>query len=113
MNQPIEAVALTAARSEFPALERWTYMDVAGRGVVSRRVRAAIDAHLDDRMLNGATRKEDFFVLVERARGRFAELIGAPSGEVTYTKNISEGLNMIATAIHWHRGDNVVLCPEL
>jgi cysteine desulfurase/selenocysteine lyase len=113
MNKPIETVALRAARSEFPALERWTYMDVAGRGVLSRRARAAIDAYLDDRMLNGATSKEDLFVLIERARGRFAELIGAPAGEVTYTKNISEGLNMIAAAIHWHRGDNVVLCPEL
>ena len=113
MNKPIENVALSAARSEFPALERWTYMDVAGRGVLSRAVRAAIDAYLDDRMLNGATSKEDLFALVERARGRFAELIGAPAGEVTYTKNISEGLNMIAAAVHWHRGDNVVLCPEL
>jgi selenocysteine lyase/cysteine desulfurase len=113
MNKPIENVALSAARSEFPALERWTYMDVAGRGVLSRRVRAAIDAYVDDRMLNGATSKEDLFALVERARGRFAELIGAPAGEVTYTKNISEGLNMIAAAVHWHRGDNVVLCPEL
>jgi cysteine desulfurase / selenocysteine lyase len=113
MNQPVEPVALSAARSEFPALERWTYMDVAGRGVLSRRVRAALDAHLDDRMLNGATSKEQLFALVERARGRFAQLIGAQADEISYTKNISEGLNMIATAVHWHRGDNVVLCPEL
>jgi cysteine desulfurase/selenocysteine lyase len=88
-------------------------MDVAGRGVLSREVRAALDAHLDDRMLNGATSKEQFFAVVERARARFAQLIGAQADEIAYTKNISEGLNMIATAIHWHRGDNVVLCPEL
>jgi selenocysteine lyase/cysteine desulfurase len=114
MNQPMENVAaLSAARMEFPALERWTYMDVAGRGVLSRRVRAAMEAHLDDRMLNGATSKEQLFELIERARGRFAELIGAAADEVTYTKNISEGLNAIATSIDWHRGDNVVLCPEL
>lgn len=113
MNQPLEPAALSGARSEFPALERWTYMDVAGRGVLSRQVRAALDAHLDDRMLHGATSKERLFALVERARGRFAQLIGATPDEITYTKNISEGLNMIATAVHWHRGDNVILCPEL
>jgi cysteine desulfurase/selenocysteine lyase len=113
MNKPAENAAVAAARSHFPALERWTYMDVAGRGVLSREVRAALDAHLDDRMLNGATSKEQFFALVERARERFAQLIGAENDEIAYTKNISEGLNMIATAIHWHRGDNVVLCPEL
>ena len=113
MNKAVEAVALSHARAHFPALERWTYMDVAGRGVLSREVRAAIDAHLDDRMLNGATSKEQFFELVERARSRFAQLIGAERDEIAYAKNISEGLNMIATAIHWHRGENVVLCPEL
>src|ERR1700730_10249803 len=113
MNKPVEVVALAEARSHFPALERWTYMDVSARGVLSREVRAAMDAHLDDRMLNGATDKEQFFALVERARGRFADLIGAEADEIAYTKNISDGLNMIATGIHWHRGDNVVLCPEL
>lgn len=117
MNKPVERVvrveALAEARSHFPALERWTYMDVSARGVLSREVRAALDAHLDDRMLNGATSKEEFFALVERARGRFAQLIGAEADEIAYTKNISEGLNIIATGLDWHGGDNVVLCPDL
>ena len=113
MNKPVEQGLLENARSHFPALERWTYMDVSARGVLSREVRAALDAHLDDRMLNGATDKDAFFSLVERARGRFAELIGAEADEIAFAKNVSDGLNMIATAVHWHRGDNVVLCPEL
>jgi cysteine desulfurase/selenocysteine lyase len=113
MNKPVEPIALIEARSHFPALERWTYMDVSARGVLSREVRAALDAHLDDRMLNGASDKDRFFALVERARGRFAQLIAADPDEITYTKNISEGLNMIATGIDWRPGDNVVLCPEL
>jgi len=37
MNRPVELDALTAARAQFPALERWTYMDVAGRGVLFKR----------------------------------------------------------------------------
>ena len=113
MNKPLEDLALADARAHFPALERWTYMDVAARGILSREVRAALDAHLDDRMMNGATNKDDFFALTERARARFAQLIGADADEIAFTKNISEGLNIIATAIHWHRGENVVLCPEL
>lgn len=113
MNKPAESIDLAEARSHFPALGRWTYMDVAARGVLSNEVRAALDAHLDDRMLNGATSKDAFFELIERARGRFAQLIGADADEIAYTKNISEGLNIIATGLHWHRGDNVVLCPDL
>lgn len=112
MNRPTAFDAIAAARACFPALERWTYLDVAGRGVLSREVRAALDAHLDERMLNGAD-KQKFFDLVEGTRRRFAELINAEPDAVAFTKNISEGLNMIATAFHWKRGDNVILCPEL
>ena len=112
MNKLVEPVALAEVRSHFPALERWTYMDISGRSVLSREVRAAVDAHLDERMLNGGD-KAQFFALIERARNRFAQLIGANADDVTYTKNISEGLNMIATGFDWKPGDNVVLCPEL
>lgn len=113
MNEPKLAVnPIAGARASFPALERWTYMDVAGRGVLSREVRAAIDAHLDHRMLEGAD-KTRFFELIERTRSRFAGLINAAPDEIAFAKNISEALNMVATAFHWKRGDNVILCPEL
>lgn len=113
MNKPITDFEVIAAfREDFPALKQWTYMDVAARGVLSRTVRAALDAQIDDRMMNGGD-KDRMFALIERARGRFAQLINAEADEVTYTKNISEGLNMVATGIPWKPGDNVVLCPEL
>lgn len=114
MNHPAEpAVAdLAQVHRHFPALERWIYMDISGRSVLSREVRAALDAHLDERMYNGAD-KERFFSMIEETRGRFATLINADADEVAYTKNISEGLNMIATGMDWRPGDNVVLCAEL
>ena len=112
MKRPQEADAIGAARANYPALERWTYLDVAGRSVLSRAARAALDAHLDERMLNGAD-KQKFFALIENTRAGFARLIGAGTDEIAFTKNISEGLNMIATAFHWRRGENVILCPEL
>lgn len=104
--------ALAAARAHFPALEKWTYLDLSGRGVLSRETRAALDAHLDERMLNGGD-KNAFFALIERTRSRFAALVNAHPDEIAFTKNVSEGLNMIAAAVDWRAGDNVVVCPEL
>ena len=112
MNRPIEIDAIATARAHFPALDRWTYVDVAGRGVISHEARAALDAHLDERMMNGGD-KARFFELVEDTRRHFAQLIHAEPDEIALTKNISEGLNMVATAFDWKRGDNVILCPEL
>jgi cysteine desulfurase/selenocysteine lyase len=104
--------SVAEAYREFPATEHLTYMDVAARGIVSRAVREALGAHLDGRML-GSADKDSYFALVERTRGRFAQLINAQLDEVALTKNVSEGLNMVATGIPWREGDNVVLCPEL
>lgn len=112
MNQSQDLDPIAAARANFPALERWTYLDVAARCVLSRSTRAALDAHLDDQMTNGGDKKR-FFEVIEETRGRFARLINADADEIAYTKNVSEGINMIATAFHWKRGDNVILCPGL
>lgn len=113
MNQPgTDFDVMAAFREDFPALKKWTYMDVAARGVLSRTARAALDAQIDDRMLNGGD-KDRMFALIEHARARFAQLINAESEEVTYSKNISEGLNMVATGIQCKAGDNVVVCPQL
>lgn len=112
MNKAVEFGAIETARAEFPALERWTYLDVAGRCILSRTTRAAIDAHLDERMMNGAD-KDKFFALIERTRAKFAQLINADPDEIAYTKNISDGLNMIATGLEWKRGDNLIVCAEL
>ncbi|HJV82392.1 aminotransferase class V-fold PLP-dependent enzyme [Noviherbaspirillum sp.] len=107
-----EAELFAAVRADFPATERWTYTDVSGRDILSGRVRAAIDAHLDERMYNGGD-KAKMFALIERVRDKFASFINADSDEIAYTKNISEGLNIVATALPWQAGDNVILCPEL
>jgi cysteine desulfurase/selenocysteine lyase len=106
------AHAVAEAYRQFPATEQLTYMDVAARGVISRETRAALDAHLDGRML-GSAQKEAYFALVERARQRFAQLINAHPDEVALTKNVSEGLNIVAASLPWRAGDNVVLCPKL
>ena len=113
MNQPnTEFDVIAAFRADFPALKKWTYMDVAGRGVPSATTRAALDAHMNERMYEGGD-KDRMFELIERARGRFAELINAEADEVTYTKNISEGLNMVATGLNLKAGDNVIVCADL
>lgn len=101
-----------AARALFPGAMASVYMDTGARGLLSTTARAAVDAHLDRRMAGNAD-KAQMFASVESLRTRFAGLIGAEADEVAMTKNVSEGLNIIAAGIDWRAGDNVVLCPEL
>lgn len=87
-------------------------MDVAVRGLLSQPVRDAVDRYLDARM-EGRDDKAHLLGTVERARERFAHLIGADPDEVSITKNTSEGLNIVAAGLPWEPGDNLVFCPEL
>ena len=104
--------ALVDAHRDFPATEHLTYMDVAARCVFPRCVREAMDTHLDHRMFEGGN-KPKLFELIEETRKRFATLVRADPDEITFTKNVSEGLNMVATGLDWRPGDNIILCPEL
>jgi len=113
MNQPSPAFDLILeARSRFPGAERWTYLDLGGRGLLSNEVRAAIDSQLDDHMLNGGN-KDFMFQRTHDTRALFAQLIHAAPEDIAYTKNISDGLNMVAAGLDWSPGDNVIVCADL
>ena len=106
-NNPI-----AQARSHFPGMKDTTYLDLGGRGLLSTEVRAAVEAHLEEAMY-GKVDKDRLFEKTEEARNRYAQLINAEPDEITYTKNISEGLNMVAASLEWKSGDNVIICPQL
>ena len=88
-------------------------MDVAARGVLSRESRAALDAHLDDRMLNGATTRSSYFELIERTRGRFAAAHQRRRRRDRLHQEHLRRLNMIATADPLAaRATTSILCPR-
>lgn len=105
-------LSLDTLRQEFPATENAIYMDVANQGLMSRTTLSSIDAHLSNR-LYGRNDEHSMLEHVERTRARFAQFIGAAKEEIAITKNASEGINIIANAVDWRPGDNVVFCPKL
>jgi cysteine desulfurase/selenocysteine lyase len=104
-----EARAFEAARARFPGALTQSYIDVASRGLMPGNAPQLAHDHLMDRV-HGRADKKAYFETVERARAGIARLIGARSDEIAITKNISDGLNMVATAIDWRAGDEVFLC---
>jgi cysteine desulfurase/selenocysteine lyase len=97
---------------EFPVVERSTYLTICEGTTLSRRVRRAVDEFLDHVMYARETR-DVRQQRVESARDKFARLIGAGAADIAMVKNVSEGINAIATAIPWRAGDNVVVCAGL
>lgn len=101
-----------AIRARYPAAQRGTFLNITSGTPLSLAAKAAaID--LLERQALGAAERDWRMPLLEKARERFARLIRARASEIAVTKNVSEGLNIVANAIDWQPGDNVVVCADL
>lgn len=99
-------------RELFPVFNDMTYIDVGSRAPLPKPVVESLEGYLRQCMF-GQIDKAKLFELTEETRSRFSRLINSSPEEVTFTKNISEGLNIFSSSIDWREGDNVVICPDL
>jgi cysteine desulfurase / selenocysteine lyase len=99
-------------RSNYPGALNGIFLNSGSRGLLSKAAFAAgIESLTTDRDMSAPKLSTDY--LLADLRLRFATLINSASSEIAVTKNVSEGLNAIATCIDWRPGDNVVLCSEV
>jgi len=101
---------LSSWRSEFPTLERVTYLNSCSLGCLSRRSRAAIDAYLDDWTLLGASAWYEKWVgEIAALRGKVARLIGARPEEVAWAPSVSAALSSLSSALDYGERDEVAV----
>lgn len=98
-------------RDVFPHLNQpHYYMNHAAFGVLSTDVIKSINKHLTERS-SGVI--ESYFIdieIIESVRAKIAKLINAPSPDnISFITNTSEGINLIASGLTWHKGDQILL----
>lgn len=106
---PSEQRAFEAARRRFPGSIRQSYLDVASRGLMPAELAHLAFDHLQQRVL-GRANKDAYFHAVEVARQGAAQLLNAHAHEIATTRNVTDGLNMVANAFDWRAGDEVLIC---
>jgi cysteine desulfurase/selenocysteine lyase len=107
---PLSDVAADALiRSEFAAL-RTPYLDVAARGPLPASAEA-VAAGILRAQATGTVPKDEWLALVDAVRVQSAALIGAQPEEIAFTKNASEGINIVAGGLRLGRGDEIVVAP--
>jgi selenocysteine lyase/cysteine desulfurase len=99
-------------RSRYPVANNATFLNITSGTPLSNAARAAVH-RLVDAQWDGSGSRDERYRLLASARSRFAQMIGATAAEIAVTKNVTEGLNIVAHAIDWKPGDNVVFCQEL
>lgn len=107
-------VALAAAddplgvRKDFPAAANCTYLNSPYITPPPRSVEEAGAAFVSSKTADPIT-LGSMLEKTNEARGLFASLFGAKTEEVAFLFATSEGENIVAAAIDWKAGDNVVV----
>lgn len=94
-------------REEFPITRNYNFQNHAAVAPVSRRAAEAGKQYFDlsrDNCYLGS----GFYRRADEVRHLAARLINANTDEVTFVKNTSEGISMVANGLAWKSGDNVV-----
>lgn len=106
--KPIEEI-----RREFPLLKEVVWLASAGTGPMPRRALdalAAVQRTFYEEFNPGTWREAG--KTPERVRRAVATLLGVEAGEIALVRSTTEGLNAVAAAIPWERGDNVVITDQ-
>lgn len=98
-------------RAGFPALTQKTYLSVCDKMILHDQVRKGVDAFLDHLALASANRV-DHEVKVNSAREQFARLMKVDPSTVAATRNVSDGVNIVAWAMPMDARDNIVICTD-
>ena len=107
------AIDWRAIRARYPAAGEQTYLNVGSKSILSNAAGDAARAALDLTWRGTDKKSSDNEPYLRDVRGRFAAIIGAQADDVAITKNVTEGINAVASGLRWSAGDNVVLCAAL
>lgn len=100
-----------AWRSEFPGLERRTYLNTVSLGQLSNRSRSAVNQFMDLWTELGASAWYSHWLAeVDHLRHQFARLIGSSPDEVAVMPNVSSALAAISSSLNFSVRKRVVCC---
>ena len=102
---------LLSYRSEFPLLERSTYLNTCSLGARSERSRGRLEAFLTDWDELGARAwYRRWLAELDALRDDFGAIVSVPGSEISLAPNVSSALAVVASALDpIHRGDRDAL----
>lgn len=97
----------TIRKEQFPELDDKLYFSTCRQGIPPKRSSDLAHQFIDEvRERNNLP----LFNKYEKAlKSEVASLLGAKDNEITFIRSTSEGLSLIARAIRWKNGDNVII----
>ncbi len=96
-------------RTEFIGLEAMTHLCAGGESPTLKSHRAVVERFFADKAMGEGSR-ERMDQTVSQCKQKVGELLGVSPDHIAFISTSSEGINLLAYALKWRRGDNVVVC---
>ena len=95
-------------RSQFAALERYTYLNSAAVSPLPKTAVDAVISQLNDVANHGSEHYTEWVATKNRARDLVAGMLNVKSEQIAFMRNTSDGFASIANGLDWEQGDNIV-----
>ncbi|MEM7535535.1 MAG: aminotransferase class V-fold PLP-dependent enzyme [Chloroflexota bacterium] len=97
------------AKEHFIGIDNVTHLATGGESPMLKSHEQAVAQFLMDKSLGEAARYR-FESTYRRCQEKVGQLISAPPDEIAFLSHSSDGINLLAYALDWRAGDNVVVC---
>jgi selenocysteine lyase/cysteine desulfurase len=99
-------------REAFPVLADVVYLNVGTYGIMPEPALAAYLAIQTEFERRGVAHGPSMGQKVEATRQRIAALIGAEADEIAFTRNATDGINLVLAGLDWQPGDELIITDE-
>lgn len=105
---PLSTLA-DAWRSEFPILQRCTYLNSCSLGALSQRARARVNEHLDLWETHGASAwYEIWWQALADLRAGYGRVVGAPDGTIALHPSATSALTAVAESLDYAKRPRII-----
>jgi selenocysteine lyase/cysteine desulfurase len=113
-NTPASGFDVEVVRREFPIVREVVYLNTGTAGVCPLTVSEKLWESIRAFELNGESPRGwgEAASRMEAARTRLAAFLGAEREEIAFTRNATDGVNLVVEGIQWRDGDEVLLSDQ-
>jgi isopenicillin-N epimerase len=109
---PREALDSQSLRRQFPQTAESVYLNTGTVGLCPLPVVEALIERIRDYEVGGLIGWGPAEAGMNEARARLAVYLGVGPDDLVFTRNATEGTNLVTTGIQWREGDEVLLSDE-
>lgn len=99
-------------RAQLPGLAGVVYLNTGTAGIAARPVLERLIEEITLFEQRGEVVYHDMQARMEAARARLARLAGVSADELAFTRNATDGVNLVARGLPWQPDDEVLLSDE-